>query len=75
MNEKMEKVNSDIYAWISEKEDVFRYDEAISSNEVVNHPEWITPKMKLIGTGYVCGYDIYGELWIGQVPTHFYQWI
>ena len=55
-----------VYAWIEEKENVYEYDEAVNISSLEEHPLWgqENSRRKIIGTGYICGYDIYGNLWV-----------
>lgn len=74
MNE-IENANR-IYAWIIEMEEVVEYSTATSNDYSKGCPDrlkWLYDGKRYIGSGYICYYDIYGNLHCGSELNYFYK--
>jgi hypothetical protein len=67
-----EESEKNCYAYLIDTEEVVEYYNATSQDFYDTHPECFDEN-KLIGVGYVCGYDYMGNLWCSENITRFYR--
>ncbi len=67
--------NPSIFAFLMGNETVVNYDEAVDVEDLIAHPEWeqnALSRRNFIGEGYICGYDIFGNIWTSEKLSKLY---